>query len=82
MIYDDSPEVPANLLDTYDILQQLGLEFLIGRYKGIYKQLIEGEGMTDLPPYYRPTVIRVLPVFSTYSLGLRPRSELCGRPSL
>jgi len=46
MIYDDSPEVPANLIDTYDILQQLGLEFLIGRYKGIYKQLIEGEGMT------------------------------------
>jgi hypothetical protein len=46
MIYDDCPEVPAKLIDTYDILQQLGLEFLIGRYKGIYKQLVEGEGMT------------------------------------
>jgi len=45
MIYDDSPEVPANLIDTYNTLQQLGLEFLIGRYKGISNQLTEDEGM-------------------------------------
>jgi hypothetical protein len=46
-IYDDSPEVSARSVDTYNVLQQLGLEFLIGRYKGIYRQLIEDEGMTD-----------------------------------
>lgn len=45
-IYDDSPEVSAELVDTYDVLRQLGLEFLIGRYKGIDRQLIEDEGVT------------------------------------
>jgi len=33
-------------------------------------------------PYYRPTATRVFPLFKTYLLGLRPRSELCARPSL
>ena len=36
----------------------------------------------NLPPYYRPTAIRVFPMFSTYSLGVRPASELCGLPLL
>ena len=48
----------------------------------LYIKAEAGRGRYDLPPYHRPTTIRVLPVFSTYSLGLRPRSELCGRPSL
>ena len=38
--------------------------------------------VTDLPPYYRPTAVRVFPAFSTYSLGVRPPSELWGLPSL
>ena len=46
VIFDDCPEVPAKLVDTYDVLRQLGPESLIGRHKGIYKQLIEGEGIT------------------------------------
>jgi len=36
----------------------------------------------DLTPFYGPIAIRVFRVFSTYSLGLRPRSALCGRPLL
>ncbi len=36
----------------------------------------------DLPPVYRPTAARIFPVFSTYSLGVRPDKEPCGLASL
>ena len=39
-------------------------------------------GIRDVPPFYRPTAVRVFPLISTYSLGVRPPSELCGLPSL
>jgi len=46
------------------------------------RKWLERLGVNDLPPYYRPTAVRVFPAFSMYSLGVRPPSEVCGLPSL
>lgn len=46
VIYDECLEVPSHAIDTYNIFQQLDMEFLVGRQKGIYKEPMEGGDIT------------------------------------
>jgi len=57
-------------------------ELLLGHFPKEKAEAMAHLDAADLPPYYRPTAVRVFPAFSTYSLGVRPPSELWGLPSL
>ena len=59
-----------------DAVQAIDLSKFYLKYRA------DGWGRADLPPFYRPTAIRVFPVFSTNSLGESPPSEPCGLSSL
>jgi hypothetical protein len=46
IIYDECPEVPRGMSDTYNIFEQLDMAFLIGRHKGINRELMETGSIT------------------------------------
>ena len=53
--YDECPEVTSSGIGIYNTVEQLNMPFLVGRYKGIYKELVEGGGIT-------PTKARIVAI--------------------